>query len=353
MAGRVRGRSSGFTLVELLVVIAIIGILIALLLPAVQAARETARRMQCSNKMKQLGIACHNQLTQTGSFPPGVPSCTDDMLITGGSQSGAICQGPVWTAGVLAFLEETAMADAVTDCMNATNVGNAMDDCEHGPWNIGLTTPNGFRCPTAGRLKKSVVGVANIETLSKGNYAGCFGKFDYASFSNPKEAGVFGPVAIKRPQAVVQTDGDPSTIGPWKIGTGQGSRPKDISDGMTNTVMISEVVGWDSSEDIRGAWTAPSPGAAAFTATWGPNTGEDFVTACDTEIPPNDPMYCGTTAISDKTGELNAAARSFHPGGVNAAMADASVRFISDTINLEIWQALATRSGDETISSDF
>jgi prepilin-type N-terminal cleavage/methylation domain-containing protein len=372
-----RRRASGFTLVELLVVIAIIGILIALLLPAVQAARESARRIQCTNKVKQIALACHNHLSQHGSFPPGVPSATgrsgdmERMCISGGTQVGAIFQGPIWSVAILGFIEEPALYQDMINCMNSTSDGfNACDDCEHGAFgSLGEVTPSMYKCPSAESMKassSSMRGKIALELLSKGNYAACFGSEKYYSFMKPTLAGAFGPVAIKRPHEVIQSQNHPSGAGPWKIASSQGTRVKDISDGTSNTLFISEVVAWNSTEDVRGVWTNQSAGAAAFVAWTPPNaqgmvndplTGtafpaQDFLAACDARIPTDDPLYCGTQPSNSDWCNLYAAARSHHPGGVVAAMADASVRFVSNSINLRTWRALASRSGDEPISAD-
>jgi prepilin-type N-terminal cleavage/methylation domain-containing protein len=365
-------RARGFTLVELLVVIAIIGILIALLLPAVQAARESARRVQCTNQIKQIALACHTHASQHGAFPPGVPSATgrpgqtERMCISGGTQVGAYFQGPLWSVAILAYIEQPVLYQDMLNCMNSTSDGyNACDDCEHGPFNyLGRVTPSNYRCPSAEGTKHNMVGKIALETLSKGNYAACFGAEKYYSFQRPTLAGAFGPVAIKRPHEVIQSQNHPTGRGPWKIASSQGARPKDISDGTSNTLFISEVVAWDSSEDVRGVWTNQSAGAGAFFAWTPPNAqgvvtdpvtgttfpGHDLLAACDTRIPPDDPLYCGTAPSSSDWCNLYAAARSHHPGGVVAAMADASVRFVSNGINLQTWRAMASRAGDEPVS---
>src|SRR4029078_7849802 len=104
-------RTSAFTLVELLVVIAIIGILVALLLPATQAAREAARRTECINHLKQIGVGMQNHLTAHLSFPPGIPNAVQKsrQWITGGTQVGAVCQGPNWLANILDTMEEAQL----------------------------------------------------------------------------------------------------------------------------------------------------------------------------------------------------------------------------------------------------
>ena len=325
-----RAKSRGFTLVELLVVIAIIGILIALLLPAIQAAREAARRAQCVNKVKQLALACHQHLTQYGAFPPGVPSCTDDMSISGGTSSGAICQGPNWAVALLVFVEETALAERVQACVNTEQGGGAcasfVDDGEHSRWSfgddnrggVGHITPPSFLCPSADRIKQ-VFDAIDLENLSKGNYAANFGADTYCSYQNTLLAGAFGPVRVRRPYQVIQKADDATIKGGWRMGSGQGTKPKDMTDGTSNTLFISEVLAWDSTTDIRGVWIANSSGSSVFEARTTPNTkvisgtGEyDTIASCDTTILIDDPMYCGTAGTSKDWCNKAAAASSAH-----------------------------------------
>ena len=146
------------------------------------------------------------------------------------------------------------------------------------------------------------------------------------------------------------------------MGLGQGTKFSQITDGSSNTIMISEVVGVDSSLDGRGGWVLQSMGSSNFSAKWEPNaqgTGidpetnaslpkRDRIAMCEARTPANDPLFCETRR---QDGQVWAAARSRHPGGVNAAMCDASVRFVSDGIDLPAWRALATRDGGEVKSA--
>lgn len=375
-----RAHRRAFTLVELLVVIAIIGILIALLLPAIQSAREAARRTQCVNKLKQLALACQNHHNQHGSFPPGVASCTDDMTRQGGTQRGAVCQGPNWAAALLAFIEEPVLAEQVLACVSTSSSGDCAsvaDDIEHSQWrpsptapSVGATTPPAFLCPSAERINKLFVGFNNLENLAKGNYAANFGARKYNSFATPTQAGAFGPVRVRRPHDVAQhTQNHSSQTGAWRMGSGQGTKIKDIQDGSSNTLLISEILGWDSRDDVRGVWIANDAGASTFLAYTRPNfnasqaTGStilgetpddyDHITSCDNDIIQTEAMYCMGPQPKAQDGENFAAARSAHPGGVNVALADASVRFVQDSVNLNTWRALASRAGGEVVDANF
>jgi prepilin-type N-terminal cleavage/methylation domain-containing protein/prepilin-type processing-associated H-X9-DG protein len=370
---RVNSRATelGFTLVELLVVIAIIGILVALLLPAIQASREAARRTECANKVKQIALATHNHNSTHGSLPPGVAQCNTRTWWQGGSSE---CQGPVWTLNILAELEETTLAQYVRDAMD--NCSNVADDLEHAapngeavgdrdPRNVSRFTPGVFICPSAEPMTAGnrINTFDHDDFTSKGNYVACWGSDHYLGF-NPAQP-IPPEIEAKRGAfGIVMVDGwegrtaAPRSHGKWKMGTGQGTKFSQIIDGSSNTLLLSEVLGFDSSLDGRGGWVLQSMGSSNFSAKWEPNAHgdgidpetnaslpkRDRIAMCDARIQANDPLFCETRRTDS---QVWAAARSRHPGGVNAAMCDASVRFVTDGIDLRIWRALATREGGE------
>ncbi len=387
-----RTRPAGFTLVELLVVIAIIGVLVAMLLPAVQMAREAARRAACQNNLKQIGIALQGHHEAYGSFPPGVPSCTAQTWITGGTQAGAFCQGPNWAMNILAQLEEIQMYEAVRGCMDdlvLTGTGyNASDDVEH--WgddqpqlgkpvdpqkNVGRWTPSVFICPSADRMtmlvgQGSVDDWAHDDGTSKGNYAGCLGSDTYISYLDPARGGKGLPqTAGVLPVRIVRGWDDPGRVqelesptlkGGWKMGNSEGITDAMCRDGTSKTMAVSEVIGFDTGEDARGGWVLSIPGSSTFTAKTPPNakfrsvaeldlTPDDYydsISIYDETIHESHPLYIGRSPQQNRSdGELWAAARSDHPGGVNAMMADGSVHFIDENLGLDVWRSMATRSG--------
>jgi prepilin-type N-terminal cleavage/methylation domain-containing protein/prepilin-type processing-associated H-X9-DG protein len=370
-------RRRAFTLVELLVVIAIIAILVVLLLPAVQNVREAGRRSQCQNNLRQIGIALHNHSATHGSLPPGVPSCTQtqNLWITGGTNTGAYCQGPNWVTNILGELEEPQLAQWVQVTMEYQY--NAADDLEHGastsaanppgsqsdpyaPGNVGTWTPGVLICPSQGRLGLEVaLGGGDDWGLdpwsAKGNYAACFGSDTYMSFQDVRKAGAFGVVQLRdwfKRVPPPQSQDHAGMRGIWKMGWGQGTRLEEIRDGQAYTLAVSEVLGYPSNQDARGAWVTNVPGASLFTARTGPNSLDpDQISICDETIPLNDPDRMRCTE-NRKDGNMWAAARSRHPGGVNALMCDGSLRWVGNEIDLNIWRGMATRDGGEAPPPD-
>ena len=384
-----------FTLVELLVVIAIIAILVLLLLPAINAAREAARRAQCTNKIKQIALAMVAYESAYGSFPPAIPNCTrDNHWISTGTGTGLHCAGPNWAMQILGQIEETQLHQYLVTCMEAQ--WQAADDCEHeAPGYVGsfaqLGTPEFMLCPSApAAIKPLTAGTIAHENLSKGNYAACMGAGSYTEsvdgssiiddllLANPEvthpetrrkmvrkllrgaiTVAVVSP-ALDASGNEVGGENNTNMKGMWKFGHGKGTKIRKIKDGTSKTVIVSEVLTVDgksgsdatASEDIRGAWVVPSMGASTYTHWVRPNsTLPDIINACEddvADVPAGSSLACTEKAPRGQSaGDTYAAARSRHNGGVVAGRADGSVGFYADDVDMNVWIALATRANND------
>ena len=288
-------RSRAFTLVELLVVIAIIGILIALLLPAVQAAREAARRSQCSNNLKQLGLALHNYHDTYRTFPAGGWASANRLS---------------WHVAVLPFVEQAPLYDQVN--FNATTWQENL--------HIAVTPISAFLCPSGTKMEtgypsgESYVDNGTTHVTYTAHYYGVLGPkgpLPQDATRNYSLAGVTG-------------QGDYATQGVLIRHACKGFR--DITDGTANTFLLGEL-SWNEANAyrvvVRGCEAALSAGTRNVTHTIN-------------LIP-----YNNTNNFND------ASFGSEHPGGCLFAIADGSVRFISETIDMALYRAAASRDGGE------
>jgi len=311
-------RSPGFTLVELLVVIAIIGILIALLLPAVQAAREAARRSQCTNNLKQITLATANYEQAVKSLPPGRmgSDCSDYYGLAPTSGANAVPdykrQGTSGFVMLLPYLEAKNIYDQIGFQLGAIQPAN----CGIGPSTTGWlslipnydqlfrTRPQVFVCPSS--TDEPLYTVNNpTPVYSTGCYALCSGSIGPSQgISGAVKAGNTGMFMYIRSMKYA-----------------------DCTDGLSNTFFVGEVVKSHTPEGVNRWWIA----------------GRHTDSLRTTDNPLNTPPGQGVVY-----GSNNGAFGSFHPGGGNFGFGDGTVRFISDTIDLAVYRALSTRDGGET-----
>lgn len=340
---RLLGRlSRGFTLVELLVVIAIIGMLVALLLPAVQAAREAARRMQCSNNLKQIGLAFHNYHDTYNQIPPG-------RIYT-------FNYGPAisWHARILPYMEQSPLYDQIdwykySQLTNRQSVSNKVVPSYLCPSDSGLGLAL-WKDPTGKQLQ------GNMPDISRGhtNYVGNIGEYWYFGMLDADAAYVTGPIL---------TVGTPSAKTP-----GRGFNA--VIDGLSNSLAVSEtIIGfpylnarpwsqvWPPQPASQNLANYPcsgasvwSPGKASYWAT-GSSWFDGYASNHDTFttwLAPNSSLWdCGG---SPSWSAALFGARSRHPGGVNLVMLDGSTHFASDTVDLTVWAHLGN-VGDGNVAS--
>lgn len=319
-------RRTGFTLIELLVVIGIVAFLIALLLPAVQAAREAARRTQCLSNLKQLALAMHQYTDIHGSLPPGKKGC---------------CWG-TWLLFVLPQVEQQSLANAYNFAGNnlpGQPSGYDVDLRYFGVANRTVTSTrlNVFLCPSDDTN-------APLEVTTAGQVLACTSQNYAANFGNTLQ--------IQRDLPGIKFGGAP--FGDAGSPLADQSRPpqptvhlRSMTDGLSSTLLLAEVVVGQGT-DLRGfSWWGD---AAGFETYLTPNSvSPDVLANADYCVnrPPNPPCIASTPGLTDVY-----AARSRHPNGVNVAMADGSVRFIKNSIQPRTWQSLSTTRGAELISTE-
>jgi prepilin-type N-terminal cleavage/methylation domain-containing protein/prepilin-type processing-associated H-X9-DG protein len=373
-----------FTLIELLVVIAIISVLIALLLPAVQSAREAARRAQCTNNLKQIGLALHNYHTALGVFPMG----TSWQPVSGNNPTSY----GVWASFsavsmMLGYLEQTPLYNAINFSWGPlAQPGGTTSDTIGFNTTATHTLINSFICPSdpySGAARQNI-----------NNYASCFGTTGLPLYIvnwsapggppywNQQPSGSTGLFTFAVPYGVQNCmDGTSNTVAyaEWLVGDGRGvvlggqvppsryrgnlmsglapieidpgtiydafSNPQDILDNlqyctnqfMTTMVGITDLKGW--------RWALGASGYSMFNSLQTPNDHQYPIGGCR-----DDGFSVGSNSWPDASFSIGAA--SAHPGGVNVLFGDGSVRFVKDSINRMTWWSLGTKANGEIVSAD-
>ena len=343
----------GFTLVELLVVIAIIGILVALLLPAVQTAREAARRTQCQNSIRQAGLAVLNFESAHREFPPAsrwpegvVPERSSDVLL-----------GPNWVILTLAYMEESALYDQfdlklpINDPVNELGASREIA---------------GLLCPSDSNNRMPFMGSQSARTTTlgdnwaRGNYA-ANGALDFQSYWSGAGAAFADSAGWKNP------------LVRGVMGANVATKLRQIKDGTSKTVMVGEIRSGVAPVDSRGVWAMSGAGPGAIWAHGyigddnGPNNfsaaGDDIPGCSDTVRAVGGSlalvrMRMGCSTVNAM--HIQQTMRSTHQGGVFTCFVDGSVHFINDDVEVSagnrccsVWDKLNLSADGKQLGESF
>jgi prepilin-type N-terminal cleavage/methylation domain-containing protein/prepilin-type processing-associated H-X9-DG protein len=377
-------RRSGFTLIELLVVIAIIAVLIALLLPAVQAAREAARRAQCTNNLKQLGLAVHNYISSNNVLPLQTMFPSNEAVSWGWSYG--------WPLALLPNIEQGNMFNAFNFATGLFGNSSAASVYSLGNTTVAYQQLSVLICPSDGTRIRPNAPYGATNYMGNQGGPGALSSFTGTIVPQPGQPatpGNPGETYFGGSGYWIKGWGDSQNMGPIGI--------ENIRDGTSNTGLFSErLLGLNGNPQVlrgspdfkRAIYNGPVgvsyhpaggatanlaflqgcqsiPGTAQMVRSNG--SGQYWVASYPWHVVINEYLhngapnsvncqnpqeYFGATWLTYVGPTGSAPPSSNHPGGVNLAFADGSVRFVKDSVGLQAWWALGTRAGGEVISSD-
>jgi prepilin-type N-terminal cleavage/methylation domain-containing protein/prepilin-type processing-associated H-X9-DG protein len=358
--------TNGFTLIELLVVISIIGVLTSLLLPAVQAAREAARRAQCVNNLKQIGIALHNYVDAINTFPPGYIDSQNNPNNTPDLDMGP---GWGWAAMLLPLVEQQPLYNAINFNLGTRSPSNST---------TVLTSLSVFQCPSDGNqapcILYDITSTNVVATVAHSNYAAVSGWEEcfmnaggnpqpfYLNNNDPNDS----PITAGDPTDGIYGMGVACGFGSAGIGMfyrNSNTRAASVTDGLTNTYAIGERCSAHSPTTWVGAvtgtrcpaWMSTTPWTTPYTP---PSQCQNQGNGTAYDNADFDEALC--LGHGDFTHKPNSDRPlwdpdvywSMHPGGCNFLFGDGSVHFLKSTIDGRPYQYMMTRAGGEIISAD-
>jgi prepilin-type N-terminal cleavage/methylation domain-containing protein/prepilin-type processing-associated H-X9-DG protein len=376
-----RNRRPGFTLIELLVVIAIIGVLVGLLVPAVQKVRSAAARIQCASNLRQIVLAAHNYHDANKEFPPGcyIPWAQDGFHDT---QDITLPFGPNWAVYLLPYIEEEPLFKSVNvfaypgTALPANLTNYATYDRS---WRkLRSQNVKVYICPADPNTVTPYNDPSNVDcptetNWARGNYAGTAGFTDSDHTTNGADCFGNNPFDGDGSDGVVpgNPSNPPISKGPifyFCTGPRSGSRIAGIVDGTSHTIMFNEVRAGINALDPRGVWALGHPGCSLTEAGRNYNpTPNNLLDSPDGQTYGDELQNCykfwyygigyrdGMGCFPNTSGDqMNSAmARSLHTLGVNAAFADGSVRFISNSIDQYTWCILQSKNDQMPIPGDY